>query len=324
MIRRVTAFAVLIIAAIAAAAQTTDRVVRLGFVDPNARSKSIDSDEAFWQRLHDLGWVQGTNLIVVYRSAEGRPDLMPALMTDVLKSKIDVLVTASTPAALAAKKATGTVPIVVLAMGDPIGTGLATSLAHPGGNLTGFSIETTEEVTGKFLEFAQETVPRLSTLAVISNPDNPLNKRMIGHLNAAAAARRLTLRVFDVRAQQDLIPAFSAARQAAQAALVLTDPLTVTHRKTITELAARYRIPTLYMLLEFTREGGLIAYGANQTAIRRRAAEYVDKILRGANPGTLPIEQPTQFRLVINLKAAKAIGLTIPQSILLRADEVIQ
>ena len=318
------AFAVLIVAAIIAAAQTTDRVARLGFVDPNARSSSIAYEDVFWRRLHDLGWVKGTNLIVEYRSAEGRPDVLPALMTDVLKSKIDVLVTTSTPGALAAKKATDKVPIVVLAMGDPIGTGVAASLAHPGGNLTGFSIETTEEVTGKFLEFVQETVPRVSTLAVIANPDNPLNPRMIGHLNAAAAARRLTLRVFEVRAQQDLSPAFSAARQVAQAALVLTDPLTVTHRKAITELAARYRIPTLYTMLEFMREGGLIAYGTNQTAIRRRAAEYVDKILRGANPGALPIEQPTQFRLVVNLKAAKAIGLTIPQSILLRADEVIQ
>lgn len=324
MIGRAVALAVLIVAAVAATAQTTDRVRRLGFVDPNAQSTSIDAGEVFWQRLHDLGWVQGTNLVVVYRSAEGRPDLLPALMTDVLKTKIDVLVTSSTPGALAAKKATGTVPIVVLAMGDPIGMGLAASLAHPGGNLTGFSIETTEEVTGKFLEFVQETVPRVSTLAVISNPDNPLNRRMIGHLNAAAAARRLNLRFFDVRGPQDLVRAFSAARQVAQAALVLTDPLTVSHRKTITELAVRYRIPAMYTLLEFTREGGLIAYGTDQTANFRRAAEYVDKILRGANPGDLPIEQPMQLRLVVNLGAAKAIGLTIPQSILLRADEVIQ
>jgi putative ABC transport system substrate-binding protein len=324
VIGRALAFAFLIGAGIGAAAQTADRVVRLGFVDPNAQSSSIYSTEAFWQRLHDLGWVQGTNLIVVYRSAEGRPDLLPALMTDVLNNKIDVLVTSSTPGALAAKKATSTVPIVVLAMGDPIGMGLAGSLAHPGGNLTGFSIETTEEVTGKFLEFVQETVPRVSTLAVISNPDNPLNRRMIGHLKAAAAARRLNLRFFDVRAPQDFIPAFSAARQVAQAALVLTDPLTVTHRKTITELAARYRIPAMYTLLEFTREGGLIAYGTDQTGNFRRAAEYVDRILRGANPGDLPIEQPMQLRLVVNLGAAKAIGLTIPQSILVRADEVIR
>lgn len=324
MIGRAIAVALLIVAAIAATAQTTDRVARLGFVDPDAQSNSINAGEAFWKRLHELGWVQGKNLVVVARSAEGRLDLLPALMTDVVQSKVDVLVTSSTPGALAARKATGTVPIVVLGMGDPIGTGLAASLAHPGGNLTGFSLEMTDEVTGKLLELVQETVPRVTTLAVISNPDSLLIIKMIGHLKAAAAARHVNLRFFDVRAPQDFIPAFSAARRGAQAALVLSDPLTVTHRKAITELAARYRIPAMYTLLAFMREGGLIAYGADQTLRARRAAEYVDKILRGANPGDLPIEQPTQFRLVVNLRTAKAIGLTIPQSILLRADEMIQ
>jgi putative ABC transport system substrate-binding protein len=299
------------------------QTARVGFVDPYSRDRPLRGASAFWKRLSELGYVQGRNLVAEVRWANGESDRLSPLMRDVLSEKIDVLVTYSTPAALAAKKATTTVPIVVVAMGDPIGTGLASSLARPGGNLTGLSMEFTDELSGKWLEILGEVVPDLSTAAVISNPNSPLVRNLSKHLSAAAGARKLKLRFINVGPDDSLDTALTRARREAQAALVLPDPFTVQHRKRITALAAKNQLPTIYMMPDFIDAGGLIAYSVSNEVLFRRAAEYVDRILRGARAGELPIEQPTQFSLAVNLKAAQALGVTIPESILLRADEVV-
>ena len=307
------------------AADPPQRAARVAFVDPYSASSTSRETSAFWTRLQELGWIQGQNLIVETHWAEGRIDRLPELMAGVAASKVDVIVTRGTPAATAAKDATSTIPIVVTAMGDPVGAGLAESLARPGGNLTGMSLEVTSDRIGKWLELLQEAVPHLSTVAVISNPDSSVwLSKIVKNLAPAARTRRLRLRFIDVREVDALSDAFKQARRQAQAALVLADPLTVTHRQEITELAARNRLPAMYTILEFMHAGGLMAYNADSMLLYRRAAEYVDKILRGAKPADLPIEQPTQFKLIVNLKTARALGLTFPESILLRADEVIR
>ena len=305
-------------------AEPTQGTVRVGFVDPGSRPTALSGVKAFWGRLRELGWVEGQNLVIEARWAEGQIDRLPGLMNEVLARKVDILVTYSTSGALAAKSATSTVPIVVAAMGDPVGTGIAPSLSRPGGNLTGISLQWGEDLSGKWLELLQETVPKVSTVAVISNPDSPVVRKITKDLERIAPRHGLKLRFYDVREVATLPGAFKQAHQVAQAALVLADPLTVDARREITGLAAAQRLPTLYVLQEFMEAGGLMAYGVDNRIVFRRAAEYVDKILRGAKPGDLPIEQPAQFSLVVNLKTAKALGLTIPQSILLRADEVIR
>jgi putative ABC transport system substrate-binding protein len=242
----------------------------------------------------------------------------------VIGRKVEVIVTYTTPGAVAAKNATATIPIVVASMGDPVGSGLVTSLPRPGGNLTGLSSEIAEDLGGKWLELLQEVVPRLSTVAVISNPDSLFCRSMVEHLRALAAARGLKLRVIDVREPSALGDAFKKARPRAQAVLVLPDPLTMHHRWQIASLAAKYRLPDMHGLIDHMDAGALMAYGPDLTVLWARAAVYVDKILRGAKPGDLPIEQPTKFEFVVSLKTAKALNLTIPPSILQRADEVIR
>jgi putative ABC transport system substrate-binding protein len=306
------------------AAEPTQKIARLGVVDPRSQSATLPRFAAFWDRLRELGWVEGQNLAVESRWADGHNDQLPDLMTDVLARKVDVLVTYSTSGALAAKNATKTVPIVVAAMGDPVGTGIAASLSRPGGNLTGVSLQWGEDLSGKWLELLQETVPKVSTIAVISNPDSPVVRKVVTDLQRIAVRRGVKLRFEDVRERAALAGAFKRARQGAQAGLVLADPLTVGARREVTALAAAHRLPTLYVLPDFMDADGLMAYGVDNRIVFRRAAEYVDKILRGARPADLPIEQPTQFSLVVNLKTAKALGLIIPESILLRADEVIR
>ena len=303
------------------AADPTQKVARLGFVDPASRSAR---SAAFWERLRELGWVEGQNLVVETRWADSHIDRLPNLMSDVLARKIDVLVTYSTSGALAAKNATQTVPIVVAAMGDPVGTGIAASLSRPGGNLTGVSLQWGEDLGGKWLELLQETVPKVSTIAVISNPDSPVVRKLVTDLQRIAQRRGVKLHFEDVREVSALAGAFKRARQVTQAGLVLADPLTVDARREITALAATHRLPTLYVLRDFMDTDGLMAYCVDNGIVFRLAAEYVDKILRGARPADLPIEQPTQFSLVVNLRTARALGITIPESILLRADEVIR
>ena len=306
------------------AANAADKVARLGFVGAEAPSTGLRGVAVFWERLRELGWVEGQNLVIEARWAEGRIDRLPALMAEVLGRKIDVLVTYSTPGAIAAKNATSTIPIVVSSMGDPVSAGLADSLARPGGNLTGLSLGWSEGIAGKWLELLQETVPHLSTVAVIFNPKSSLASNLAQELGQLAPTRRLKIRPIEVGKTDALEPAFERARCGCQAVLVLSDPFTVHHHQRIAALAAKNHLPGMYGMSEFVDAGGLMAYGVDHAILFRRAAEYVDKILRGAKPADLPIERPMQFSLVVNLKTAKALGITIPQSILLRADEVIR
>jgi putative ABC transport system substrate-binding protein len=305
--------------------QDTSRVVRVGFVSPfSPSSDPRNPTTAFWQRLHELGWIAGQNLVVEERWAQSRYERLPGLIAEVIGRKVDVLVTYGTPAAIAANRATRTVPIVVAAMGDPVGSGVANSLAHPGGNLTGFSQGWDADIGGKWLELLQETVPRLSTVCLLANPDNPLARALAGKLQAIAPARGLKLQLVEARTSGALPSAFQRARQGSQAVLVLPDQIFLGSREQVTALATSNRLPAIYTVREFVEVGGLMAYSPDLAVLFRRSAEYVDKILRGAKPGDLPIEQPTQYQLTVNLKTAKVLGISIPESILLRADEVIR
>lgn len=300
-----------------------DRTARIGFVIPVPLSPSVARD-AFWARLRELGWGEGRNLVIETRSAEGHYDRLPEIMKELVQRKVDIIVTYSTPAGIAAKNATSTVPIVNAAMLDPVRDGLVASLARPGGNLTGMSWAWSEGFGGKLLELLQETVPRLSTVALITNPDNPAERALVKELESAAEMRRLRLKVIGLRDGSSLQRALEQARRQGQALLVLADPVLYSHRRDITSFAAQNRLPALYGMSGFVEAGGMMAYGLDTVAAWRRTAEYVDQILRGANPGELPIEQPTQYSLTVNTRVAKALGITIPESILLRADEVLR
>jgi putative ABC transport system substrate-binding protein len=307
------------------AAEPAQKVVRLGFVFPNSPSTAPPGASAFWERLRELGWIEGQNLIVERRWAEGRMERLPALMTEVIGRNVDVIFTGTTPAAIAAKNATSTIPIVVLGMGDPVRSGLVASLARPGGNLTGMSMGYGEDFSGKWLQLLQETVPRLTNVAMIVNPNISVARDLAKDAETIAPKRHLKIQIIEVREAEDLDGAFEQARRQAQAVLVhgdglLTDP----HRAQITALAAKYHLPAMYNLLSFMDSGGLMAYAPDFRVMFRHSADQVDKILRGAKPADLPIEQPTQYVLVVNLKTAKALGLTIPESILLQANEVIR
>ena len=279
---------------------------------------------AFWDRLRELGYVEGQNLVVEGRWAEGHYDRLPALMAEVVGRKPDVLVTYGTTCAVAAKNATSAIPIVAVAMGEPLRIGLVTSLGRPEGNLTGLSLGWGTGIAGKWLELMQEAVPRLLTVGVIGNPDNPIGREMVKELEALAPSRSLKLRVIEVRDPGMLEHAFEQARRSVQAILVLPDAALSGNRQQIAVLAAKYRMPAMYSLRDFVDVGGLMAYAPDYAVQWRRAAVYVDKLLKGAKPAELPIEQPTQHLLVVNLKTARALGLTIPESILARADEVIK
>jgi putative ABC transport system substrate-binding protein len=296
----------------------------LGFVGPASSPTATFGINQFWERLRELGYIEGKNLRIEARWAEGRYDRLPGLMREVLERDVDVLVTYSTPATIAAKNATSTTPIVGVVIGDPIRSGVVTNLARPGGNLTGFSVGFAEGVAGKWLELLQETVPRLATVAVIANPGTAIAQDLANELKSIAPTRDLKLQLIEVREPGDLDRAFAEAGRKAQAALLLPDPMMAAHRARITALAAKHRLPTMYYLLDYVYVGGLMAYAPDLAAQWRRAADYVDKILKGARPGDLPIEQPSQFELVVNLKTAQALRLTIPESILLRAEQVIR
>jgi len=280
--------------------------------------------KTFWQRLRELGWIEGQNLVVVSRIGNAQSAALPKLMTEIAQSKVDVIFTLTTPAALAAKGATSTIPIVAAAVGDPVGTGVIRSLARPEGNVTGFSLGLSEDLSAKFLELLQEVVPGLSTVAVISDPDNAINKQITQTLEGMSTRARLQLRFIHLRHLSDLDRVFGLVRRKAQAAIVLSNPLTISYRQQVAAMANRYHVPTVYSLGEFVEAGGLLAYHPDQVVMFRRAAEYVDKILKGASPKDLPFEQPTRFLLSLNLTAARAIGLKIPDAMLMRADRVIQ
>jgi putative ABC transport system substrate-binding protein len=287
---------------------------------------SLESKEAqaFRQGLRDAGYAEGRDVVIEWRSASGDYDRVPELVDDLVQRKVDVIVADSTNAALAAKRATSTIPIVMAVVADPVGSGLVTNLAHPGGNVTGVSVMLVQ-LSAKRLELLKETIPRLTRVAVLWNPGAPRNTNVVEELKAAAPSLSITLNIAGVRTPEQFGPAFSAiSRARAQALYVIGDALFFAHRATLLKLASKARLPTIYAARGMVDAGGLMSYGPNFGDLFRRSAGYVDKIFKGAKPGDLPVEQPTKFELVVNLKTAKALGITIPQSILVRADEVIR
>jgi len=303
-------------------AEEPQRVARLGFVGP--LSPATLDFSPFWSRLRELGWIEGQNLIVERRSADGHLERLPALMGEVLDSKVDILVTYGMPGAIAARNATSTIPIVAWAMVDPVRNGLAASLARPGGNVTGLATGFQEGFAGKFLELLRESVPKLSNVAVIVNPDNAMAQLLTRDLERSAPVTNLKLKIIELRSAAELERVFDAAGRRAQAVVVIGEPITLEHMAHTTALAARYRLPAIYLQKEYVVAGGLLSYAPDFSLMWRRAGDYVDKVLKGAKPAELPIEQPTHYMLSVNLTTAKTLGVTIPESILLRADEVIR
>ena len=304
------------------AQQAGGKVYRIGFLQVAPNTPTINYTETFRQGLREHGYVEGQNIVIEHRLSKTPKD-NPALLADLLGRKIDILVTWTTPALVAAKKATSTIPIVGVS-GDPIRTGLVASLARPGGNITGIAI-LTDELELKNLQLLKEAFPGVTRVAILSNPDNPVWTHALKRLQEAAPALGVKLQPLAVRDSGDLKMAFDAAtRERADALLVVREATFLAMRQHITDFAARHRLPAIYGGLTFVDAGALMSYGANVLDILRRLSGYVDKILKGAKPADLPVEQPTKFELVINLKTAKALGLTIPPSLLLRADQVIE
>jgi putative ABC transport system substrate-binding protein len=308
---------------LATEAQQAGKVARVGYLV--SQSVTAESLEALRKGLRELGWTEGQNLALEVRSAEGDPGRLLALAAELVRLPVDVLVASAAPASLAAKQATTTVPIVSVYTLDPVALGLVASLARPGGNVTGLSTLSLEYV-GKMLELLGRIVPNASRVAVLGDPANPSHAIYWRQLDASARTLRLTLMPADVRRSEKLESVFAriGGGQVAQGLLVMHQPLTFIHRKRIVRLAAEHRLPAVYGSREAADDGGLMAFGPSMPAIYRRAAAFVDRILKGAKPADLPVEQPTKFEFIINLKTAKALGLTIPPSLLGRADEVIQ
>jgi putative tryptophan/tyrosine transport system substrate-binding protein len=309
---------------LASFAQAQDKVWRIGMLETVSTTLNAANLDTFRQGLRELGYIEGRNLIIEYRSTDGHAERFPDLATELVRLKVDLIVTRGTPAALAAKNATRTIPVVMANAGDPVGSGLVSSLAHPGGNVTGLS-SVPAELDPKRLELIRELVPGSARIAILQNMGSPNNPPQWKEIEKAARALGVQPQLLDARKPEDLAPAFDAAsRQRADALVVGGEGLFQANRKLIADLAAKHRLPAIYRSMEYIEAGGLMAYGPSYPDLYRRAATYVDKILKGARPADFPIEQPTKFVLIINLKAANALGLTIPQSVLLRADEVIQ
>jgi putative ABC transport system substrate-binding protein len=305
-----------------AQAQQPGKVPRIGYLADAGSSPT----EAFLQGLRDLGYVDGKNIAFEYRTTEGKSERRPDQVAELIHLKVDIIVADTTGAALAAKKATTTIPIVMTSSSDPVGTGLRASLARPGGNVTGLT-SVTGELGGKLLELLKETVPRLSRVAIgLPGPDSPASKLFLKETEAPAQALRVQLITLWVRGPKDFEGAFRiATKERANALLVRVPPATFSpHLKQLAELTAKNRLPAISPARNWVDAGGLMSYGADQNVSFRRAAAYVDKILKGAKPADLPVEQPTKFELVINLKTAKQIGVTIPPNVLVRADRVIR
>jgi putative ABC transport system substrate-binding protein len=314
----------LLAAPLTAEGQPVGKVPRLGVLVVSEPVSPTDPNVgAFRRGLSEFGYVEGQNIIVEYRYAYGRTERAPALVAELIGLKPDVLVT-SGPTALAAKNATQTIPIVFIAMGEPVGYGLAASLARPGGNATGSALIVDSGFMGKWVELLKETAPRISRVGWLHDLNMPVSTLYQGDLQTAAAGRGLKFRYVEVREIGEIDSAFAAMSKARGGFVVPPQPFFFTHRDRIAEIAAKRRVPAIYGFRAFADAGGLISYGLNLPDLWRRAATYVDKILKGAKPADLPVEQPTKFELVINLKTAKALGLTIPPSLLARADEVIQ
>jgi ABC-type uncharacterized transport system substrate-binding protein len=327
MIRRFNVgllFTFLLFTVCLAEAQQPTKVPRIGFLDPTARAVSEARIEAFQQGLRKFGYTEGKNIAIDYRFAEGRSERLHDLASELVHLKVDIIITRAIPGAVAAKQATTTIPIVFVGVADAVGAGLIASLAHPGGNITGLT-SLAPELSGKRLELLKETFPKVSRVAVLRNPSNPGDPILWKETQSAAQTLGMQLQSVEVRNEKDLENAFDSATKAgSQAFLALTDPLLQSHRKQIVDFAAKSRLPAIYPDSEYVEAGGLMSYAANAIEFYARAATYVDRILKGAKPADLPVEQPTKFELVISLKTARQIGLTIPPNVLARADRVIK
>jgi putative ABC transport system substrate-binding protein len=308
---------------LASEAQQATKVWRIGYLGYAYPTQPKDV-EAFRQRLHDLGYVEGKNLVIESRVADSSYVRLPALAAELVSLKVDVIASYGNATIVALKRATQTIPIVMITAGNPVGAGLVSSLAHPGGNVTGLSSGLGEGLSAKSLQLLTQTVPGMTRVGVLMAPASANHAAYVREIKTAG--QRTGIAVLEVEARGDEIERARAAltKARAQGLIVLPSPDTLTHQVQIVDLAAKTRLPAIYPWREFTESGGLMAYSPNRTEMYRRSATFVDKILKGAKPADLPVEQPTKFELVINLKTAKALGLTIPRSLLLQADQVIE
>ena len=315
----------LLVAPFATEAQQSGRVYRVGYLNTPTRESVEHGLAAFLRTLRELGWIEGQNLIIEYRWAEGNVERLPALAAELVRYKVDVIVAPAGSAALAAKNATSSIPIVMIFASDPVEMGLVASLRRPGGNITGTTFTPGPEIFGKQLQILKEAVPHASRVAVLSNPADPSFALQVRQVEATARSLGIRLQHVEARGPEEFDSAFAAmARERADALLVTGTSTFLAHRTRLAELAVKGRLPTMHSFRESVEAGGLMAYAVNMADFVGRSAVYVDKILKGAKPADLPIEQPTKFELIINLKAAKALGITVPQALVLRADEVIQ
>jgi putative ABC transport system substrate-binding protein len=318
----------LLVAPVTVGAQQTGKIARVGILSnvPLTDPAGARVWGAFIQGLRDLGYVEGRNLTIVHRSSEGQFDRLPGLAAELVRLEVDVIVAPATQNVLVAMQVSRTIPIVMTGAGDPVGRGLVGSLARPGSNVTGLSMVPAPEIVGKRLALIREIVPGVSRVAALGNPANQAaNARWLKELKGAAGSLGMQLQVLEARGPADFEKAFTAmARERAGALYVPGDGMLLLHRKRIIELATKQRMPAMYELREFVDDGGLVVYGPSMVHSFRRAATYVDRILKGANPAEMPVEQPTTFELVVNLKAARGLALTIPPAVLQRADEVIE
>jgi putative tryptophan/tyrosine transport system substrate-binding protein len=304
-------------------AQQPAKLPTIGFLGSATASARSQWVAAFVQRLRELGWIEGRTVAIEYRWAEGNDERYTEIAAEFVRLKVDVIATYATPPVIAARKATAVIPIVSAVMGDPIGAGLVASLARPGGNVTGFSNQTVE-VAGKRLELLRAVVPGVRRLAVLANVSNPVSGLEMGEVQAAAKALGLDVVTLETRRLEDIAPAFETLKGRAQALYVANDPLMLSNRVRINTFSLVARLPATYNQREYVEAGGLMSYGPNYPDLFRRTAEYVDKILRGAKPGDLPVQQSTKFDLVINLPTARALGLDVSSRLLAAADEVIE
>jgi putative ABC transport system substrate-binding protein len=310
-----------------ALAQQGGKQTKIGWLAPNSRDGPFPAKQlqAFRERLEHLGHIEGRDIAIEFRYAGRNYDRLPALATELVEQKVDIIVTSATAAAVAARKATSTIPIVAISFTDPVGQGLVESLARPGGNVTGLAFGVGLDIFSKGLELLKEAVPGLQTVALLVNPTNPVHERIASQMQAAALALNLPARVFQVRRPEEIATALQAIAQAHYGAVcIVSDPLLISERSQILKLAMTYRIPSMHQNREEAEAGGLMSYCPDTIDLARLAAAYVDAIIKGAKPADLPVQQPTKFELVINLKTAKALRLSVPPSLLVRADDVIE
>ena len=308
---------------LAARAQQSAKLPTIGFLGALTASDSRPWVDAFVQRLRELGWIEGRTVAIEYRWAEGRFDRSTEILAELVRLRVDVIVTQATYNVLAAKRATSVIPIVFASAGDPVGTGIVASLANPGGNITGLSVLSTD-LAGKRLEVLGEVVSPLRRLGFLANTRNPIITLEMDEVQTAARTLGIEVVPVEVRQSEDIVPAFEALSGRADALYVPADPVANSNRTRISILAVGARLPAIFASREYVEAGGLMSYGISWTTLFRRTAELVDKVLRGAKPADIPVEQPTQFELVINLTTAKSLGLTVPLTLLARADEVIE